>query len=187
MSNRGRERDEDISQFIPRQALPPCELCDFFPVHIRTDPLVRQLDRKIAKLEPGIRRQKLERRRQQLSRSDAITLYLHGNKEFFTFPMLKAAIPGVTVANWALVRDYIFYGPRATPPRGPGSFLYSVADRFCPRKTMHTIIGPALTDLRLEYSETTEEDRFWAAIYVRVRAEWNFVRVLMLCLAGKGR
>lgn len=108
MSNRGRERDEDISQFIPHEALLPCVLCDFFPVLARTDRLVRQLDRKIAKLEPGIHRQKLERRREYLRGSHAITLYLHGDKEFFTFPMLKAAIPGVTAANWALVRDYIF-------------------------------------------------------------------------------
>src|ERR1700722_16005851 len=97
--NRIRRPEEEVLHFIPRPAPPACELCHFFPVSVNTEALTRSLDRQIAKLEPSPRREELERKRQHLGRSDAITLYLHGRKELFTLPMLKAAIPGVTPSN----------------------------------------------------------------------------------------
>jgi hypothetical protein len=111
--------------------------------------------------EAGVRprRQKLERLRHDLSRSSMTTLYLHGKKEFFTFSMLKAAIPGVTATNWTLVRDYIFYGRQTAPTPGLGSVFYSIADRFCSRRTMYSIILPGIADLRLESSQALVEGR----------------------------
>jgi hypothetical protein len=50
-----------------RRIQPACELCHFFPVVVKTDALVRRLDRKIAKREPGPQRQKLERSRRDLA------------------------------------------------------------------------------------------------------------------------
>jgi hypothetical protein len=182
VANNARHRDREISEFIPDRALPPCELCQFFPVAVRTAAIVRRLDRKIAKREPGPRRQKLERLRQDLSRSDAITLYLHGEKELFTLSMLKAAIPGVTATNWTMVRDYIFYGSPTTPMPGPGSFFYSVADRFCSRQTMQSIVLPAIADLRLENSQALAEGRPGKAIGICLSGWWHFATALALAV-----
>jgi hypothetical protein len=178
--NNVRHRDQQISEFIPDPALPPCELCQFFPVALKSEDLVRRLDRRIAKRKPGHRRQKLERLRDNLSRSRTTTLYLHGKKELLTFSMLKAAIPGVTAANWTLLRDYIFYGRQTAPTPGLGSDFYSIADRFCSRRTMHSIILPAIADLRLENSQAIAEGRPEKAIAICIRGWWHFAATLAL-------
>lgn len=185
MKNNQGQRDREILQFIPQPTPPACELCHFFPVRISATALTRRLDRQLAKLEPGPRRERLERKRQHLSRSGAITLYLHGRKELFTFPMLKAAIPNVTPANWTLVRDCIFYGPPAPPTPGVGSFFNSVATRFCSQKTVHLVVLPAIADLRIEYSRAVSEDRFAKAIWIRLHATWSFVKMFARGFCGK--
>jgi hypothetical protein len=177
-----RHRDQQISEFIPDPALPPCELCQFFPVALKSEDLVRRLDCRIAKRKPGPRRQKLERLRHDLSRSRTTTLYLHGEKELFTLSTLKAAIPGVTATNWTLVRDYIFYGLRTTPTPGLGSFFYSVADRFCSRKTMHTIVLPAIADLRHEQSEALAEGRLGRAVAISMCGWWHLATTFALAI-----
>jgi hypothetical protein len=173
-------RDKELLQFIPQAALLPCELCHFFPIRLDADALIRRTDRQIAKCKAGPRREKLERLRRGLSHSDAITLYLHGSKELFTFPVLKAAIPTVTLSNWTAVRDYIFYGPRVVLTPGLGSFFFSIADRFCSRKTMRMIVIPTIADLRFEYVQAVREGRFASAIGIRVRATWDIVKMFAL-------
>jgi hypothetical protein len=173
-------RDKGLLQFIPQTVPPPCELCHFFPVKLDAAALIRRTDRQIAKCKPGPRREKLERLRQALNPSDAITLYLHGPKELFTFPMLKAAIPTLTPSNWTAVRDYIFYGPTVAPTPGLGSFFFSLADRFCSWKTMHLIVLPAIADLRLEHVQAVSESRLARAIWIRVRATWDFIKMFAL-------
>src|SRR5262249_2267055 len=168
-------------------AKPRCELCHFFPVRLNTGALVRRLGRKIAKLEPGPRREKLEQLRCGLDKSDTITLYLHGKKELFTFSMLKAAIPTLTRSNWTLVRDYIFYGPTVAPTPGLGSLFFSLADRFCSRKTIHLVVVPAIADLRLEYAQAVTEAQYGKAIWIRTRASWELWSTIALCLWRKGR
>jgi hypothetical protein len=182
VANNVRHRDQQISEFIPDPALPPCELCQFFPVALKSEDLVRRLDRRIAKRKPGPRRKKLERLRHDLSRSRTTTLYLHGKKELFTFSMLKAAIPGVTATNWTLVRDYIFYGRQTAPAPGLGSVFYSTADRFCSRRTMHSIILPAIADLRLENSQALTDGRPGKAIAICIRGWWHFAATLALAV-----
>jgi hypothetical protein len=169
-------------QFIPQPPQPACELCHFYPVRINSEALIRRFDRQIAKLEPGPLREKLQRLRRETSRCDAITLYLHGRKDLFTFPMLKAAIPSVTPTNWTLVRDYILYGPLTPPTLGLGSFFYRVADLFCSRKTMCRVVLPAIADLRVEYSRAVGEGQLGKAVWIRVHATWNFMRLVLLCL-----
>jgi hypothetical protein len=173
-------RDKELLQFIPQEDLPPCELCHYFPVRLDADTLIRRTNRRIAKCKPGPRREKLERLRQALNPSESITLYLHGPKELFTFPMLKAAIPMLTLSNWTAVRDYIFYGPPVVLTPGLGSFFFSIADRFCSRKTMHMIVIPTIADLRLEYVQAVREGRFASAIGIRVRATWDIVKMFAL-------
>jgi hypothetical protein len=78
------------------------------------------------------------------------------------------------------VRDYIFYGPVVAPTPGLGSFFFSLAHRFCSRKTMHLIVLPAIADLRLEYVQAVSQGRFAKAIWIRVRALWDFFKVFAL-------
>jgi hypothetical protein len=113
--NNARHRYREISEFIPKPAPPPCQLCQFFPVVVQSDYMVRRLNRRIAKEQPGPQRQKLERLRDTLSGSGSITTYLPGERKDFTFSILMVMVPGVTAGNWDLVRDYIFYGPPTTP------------------------------------------------------------------------
>jgi hypothetical protein len=180
MAKNCANRDRRISQFMPDSPLPPCELCQTFPIILRKGTLISRFDRRIAKLSPGRRGKKLERLRHDVSRSDAITLYLHGDKKLFTLPMLKSAIPDLTAANWTSVRDYIFYGPQRPPTPGPGRLFCILARWFCTPKTMHSIVLPSIADLRLEYSEAVRQGRFASAMWIRVRASWDFVRMLAL-------
>lgn len=180
MKDNRQDRDREISQFIPQPALPPCGLCHFFPIRLDADALIRRTDRQISKCKVGPRREKLERLRRGLKHSDAVTLYLHGEKALFTFPMLKAAIPTLKVSNWTSVRDYIFYGPRVVLTPGLGSFLFSIADRFCSRKTMHMVVLPAIADLRVECSQAVNDGQIAKAVWIRVRATWDFIKMFAL-------
>jgi len=182
---RTRRPEEEILHFIPQPAPPACELCQCFPVTLKTKALTRSLDREIAELEPSPRREELERRRQHLRCADTITLYLHGRKELITFPMLKASIPGVTPTNWNLVRDYIFYGPPTNPTPGLGYWFHSIANGLCSRQTMHLIVQPAVADLRLEYAQAVSQGQLAKAVWIRLQATWSIVKMSALWLYGK--
>lgn len=145
------------------------------------------LNIQIAKLSPGRERRHLERIGEHLDRSGAITLYLHGERELFTLPMLKASIPAVTAANWSAFRDYILYGPQVSLTSGPGALLCVLASSFCSRKTMHLIVIPAIADLRLEYEAAVRERRFLDAFWIRVRSGFDFFRTLLLCVVRNVR
>jgi hypothetical protein len=68
MAKNSANRDRGISQFMPDSPLPPCELCQTFPIILRKETLLLRFDRRIAKLSPGRRRKKLERLRDDVPR-----------------------------------------------------------------------------------------------------------------------
>ncbi len=42
---------------------------------------------------------------------------------------------------------------------------------------MYSIVFPSIADLRVEYSEAVRQGRLASALWIRVRASWDFVRM----------
>lgn len=58
--------------------------------------------------------------------------------------------------------------------RPPGSFLLSVSDFFCSKKTREEVAEQVIADMRIEYNEALSERRTIKARWIRLRYCWSF-------------
>jgi len=160
---------------FPRVTGQPCELCQLFPIVVEGRCVALRMKRLLAKEVVPERRKKLRRVLKWLRPAKTVEIQLHSKrKDDVAIAQMLSTVPGVTRANWKLVRDQLLYGPQTRLTRGPGSFLFFVAERFVSRRTMARSVVPLLSDLRLEYDRATEDGRHFKALWLCARGLLEF-------------
>jgi hypothetical protein len=170
----------EANQF-PRATGQPCELCQLFAIVVEGRRVALRMKRLLAKEVVPERRKKLRRVLKWLRPAETVEIQLHSKrKDDVAIAQMWSTVPGVTRANWKLMRDQLLYGPETRLTRGPGSFLFFVAERFASRRTMARAVMPLLSDLRLEYDRAKEERRHIKALWFCVGGCWRLMKVLLV-------
>lgn len=87
-----------------------------------------------------------------------------------TAPIVLMGLAGSIVAGLSAMRKNV-----NSVSRPPGSFLLSVSNFFCSKKTQEDVAEQVIADMRIEYNQALFEKRKIKARWIRIRYCWIFV------------
>jgi hypothetical protein len=166
---------------MPKATGEACPVCQIFPLVVERRAMAARIKRQLKKETDPEECRKLRRILRGFKGSGPCEIHLHSKtKDTPSVLQMLSTVPGVTRANWKLVRDELLYGPIVRPQGGPGSFLHHLAEWCCSRRTMTLVVMPWLCDLRVELEGARGARRPAKVVWLRIESCWSLLKSIVL-------